>query len=313
MTLRRGDDLRPALVGSLALHLGLALICLAVLEFSPEPKLVNVTAVTLVTSAAEPNVRPALQAPQTQTAQSPAPEPSPAPPLPVEAPAPAPAIPPPPPPPAAQPRPAPRPHQAPVLKPKLAPAPKAPPQPSPDLDLTALSKTQSKAAKSPLDLSSLAKTKAHSTRPNPADLDLAALTDQAPGGHRGSAATKGATRLELDRLARPAVGAATALTGDQLGALIAKLNRLWNPNCGVEGAQGVVIKVEMKLDGGLNLIGAPRVLERTSSGASADVIAASAQRALTAVARGSPYTELPKSAPKDIVLTFNAKQACAQQ
>jgi hypothetical protein len=104
------------------------------------------------------------------------------------------------------------------------------------------------------------------------------------------------------------------LTGDELGALRDKLVRLWNPNCGVEGAARVVLRVEMRLSPDGRLAAAPRVVSRTAEGASDDVIDASAQRALSAVRAGEPYDELPKDryfAWKDIIVRFNAREACS--
>jgi len=319
--MRGGGDIRPALLASIALHLAVALLCVLAMEFSPPVKVVNVTPVTLITSAAEPNVKPAVQAPQTQTAQAPEPAPSPEPPSPVETPTPTPSVPPPPPP-SPQPKPAPRPIPHPVPPkprpppppPKPTPTPKPkppPPKPTPDLDLSSLAKAAPKRSAADLNLASLAKEKTHGVRPS--DLNLAALAGETPGGHRGGAAARGAFRPETDRFARQAAGAANALTGDELGALQAKLIPLWHPNCGVEGAQHVVIKVELKLNGAMGLAAPPKLLAQTSAGASSDVVEAAAQRALTATAEGAPYTELPKNAPKDIILKFDAKEMCASQ
>jgi len=174
-----------------------------------------------------------------------------------------------------------------------------------------LAKAAPKRSAADLNLASLAKEKTHGVRPS--DLNLAALAGETPGGHRGGAAARGAFRPETDRFARQAAGAANALTGDELGALQAKLIPLWHPNCGVEGAQHVVIKVELKLDGAMHLAGPPKLLAQTSAGAPQGVVDAAAQRALTATAQGAPYTELPKNAPKDIILKFDAKEMCASQ
>jgi len=318
--MRDGGDIRPALIASIALHLAVVLVCVLAMEFSPPVKVINVTPVTLVTSAAEPNVKPAVQAPETQTAQAPEPAPSPEPPSPVETPTPTPSVPPPPPAPSPTPAPTPRPIPHPVPPtprpppPKPAPTPKpkpTPPKPAPDLDLSSLAKAAPKRAAANLDLSSLAKAKAHGVHPS--DLNLAALAGETAGGHRGGASARGAFRPETDRFARQAVGAANALTGDELGALQAKLIPLWHPNCGVEGAQHVVIKVELKLDGAMRLTAPPKLLAQTSSGAPQGVVDAAAQRALTATAEGAPYVELPKNAPKDIILKFDAKEMCASQ
>jgi protein TonB len=341
--MRDRGDIGPALIASVALHLAVVLLCVLAMEFSPPVKVINVTPVTLVTSAAEPDVKPAVQAAQTQTAQSPQPAPSPEPPSPVETPTPTPSVPPPPPEPEPQPspepapkpvhRPTPRkptpprptpptprprpptprpPPPTPTPSPKPTPKPKpAPPKPSPDLDLSSLAKTAPTRAAADLDLSSLAKVKAHGVHPS--DLNLAALAGETAGGHRGGAVVRGPFRPETDRIARQAVGAANALTGDQMGALQAKLIPLWHPNCGVEGAQHVVVRVELKLDASMHLAAQPKLLGQTSAGAPQGVVDAAAQRALTATAEGAPYTELRKNAPKDIILKFDAKQMCASQ
>jgi outer membrane biosynthesis protein TonB len=317
--MREGDGIGPALIASIALHLAVVLLCVLAMEFSPPVKVVNVTPVTLVTSSAEPNVKPAVQAPETQAAQAPAPAPSPEPPSPVETPTPTPSVPPPPPAPSPQPKPAPHPipHPAPPTPkpppPKPVPTPKpkpAPPKPAPDLDLTSLAKSAPKRT-ADLDLASLAKAKAHGVHPS--DLNLAALAGDTAGGHRGGAAARGAFRPETDRVARQAVGAANALTGDELGALLAKMIPLWHPNCGVEGAQHVVIKVKLKFDSAMNLAAPPEVVGKTSAGASADVVDVAALRAKSAAAQGAPYTELQKSRLKEITLAFDAKQMCASQ
>jgi hypothetical protein len=85
---------------------------------------------------------------------------------------------------------------------------------------------------------------------------------------------------------------------------------LWNPNCEVEGAGGVQVRVEMKLSPTGFLIGQPALVSQAGSGVDASVVQASAQRALSAVKQGEPSTEIPRDGPHDIILRFNAKQAC---
>jgi outer membrane biosynthesis protein TonB len=342
------NDLRPALVASVAFH-G-AIILAAWLAMRSAPSITPppaATPVTIVTTAGEANVRPAAQAPTEQTAAEPEPSPpSPQPPAPVETPTPTPSPPPPPepaptprhhaapeplptpPPPAPKavhhpkPAPAPKPEPAPVPKPEPAPKPKPPTKPVEkpphDLDLSALSKTARKPVKATLDLSSLSKshadaaldlsalTSAHHARSASSSLDLSALS---AGGQRSSAA-KGAARAETARNARTAVGAATALTGDQVGALRDKLIKLWNLNCSIPGASGVNIKVELRLTPDRQLAGPPRITGKTAGGASDAVVDAASRRALAAVSQGAPYTELPKGQPLDFNLVFDAKQAC---
>jgi outer membrane biosynthesis protein TonB len=139
------------------------------------------------------------------------------------------------------------------------------------------------------------------------DLDLNALAASSAARAR---APKGPARLETDLLARLAAGKAVALSGDAMNALQAKLNRLWNPNCEVEGGAGVQVKVELKLTPAGYLIGQPALVSRAGSGVSAAVIQASVQRALSAVRQGEPYTEIPRDGPHDIDVNFNARQAC---
>jgi outer membrane biosynthesis protein TonB len=340
------NDLRPALVASVAFH-G-AIILAAWLAMRSAPSITpppTATPVTIVTTAGEANVRPAAQAPTAQTAAEPEPSPpSPEPPAPVETPTPAPSPPPPPPEPAPAPHhhvaPAPEPaptspptpkpvhHLKPTPEPKPAPVPKPEPAPKPlskpvekppqDLDLSALSKASRKPVKSTLDLSSLSKSHAdaaldlsalsssHHAKSASSSLDLTALS---AGGQRSSAA-KGASRAETARNARSAAGVATALTGDQVGALRDKLIKLWNLNCSIPGASGVNIKVELRLTPDRQLAGPPRITGKTSGGASDAVVDAASRRALAAVSQGAPYTELPKGPPLDFNLVFDAKQAC---
>ena len=311
---QRRSSLRPALAVSGGLHLLVMLALLVSWRFAPPlTKPLQVVAVNVISDAQTTNVRAAAQAPKRQAAAEPEPAPpSPEPPAPVEAPEPPRPAPPPPPAPAPQRRPRPQPTPTPlrtqppkpVPKPEPRPKPTPAPKPAPDLDLDSLSKSAKPSASKSLDLSSIAKS--HSSGQS---LDLAALA-AASGGHRASAA-RGPVRASTDYTSHAAVGAGTALDANSLSALQAKLYRYWHPNCDVEGATGVVVKVRIRLGPSNALVGTPTVLSQSSSGADGGVVEASAQRAKTAVAEAAPFTELPKNAPKDIVLKFNAKQACS--
>jgi protein TonB len=302
----RQDDMRPAMAASAALHLAVVVAGLiAWPNFSkPSKNFASAVPVTVVMHSPVTDVRPAEQAAEVQTAQTPEPTPA----APVEPPAPARVEPAPTPPPApAPPKPAP-----PVPKP--APTPQA--KPAPTLDLDAL------AAKAPkptqkLDLDALSKASPKTAHAKTAlDLDALAASasrnqaNQRSGPTRANAA-RGPARAETDLTARLAAGAAQGLSADEASLLTAKLIRLWNPNCGVEGAANVVVKVEMQLSPQGKLIASPKVLEQ--SGAGADIVNAAAQRAALAVRRGDPYDELPAKRYaiwKDIVVNFNAKEAC---
>ena len=204
------SDLRPALAGSALLHL--LLLAATVIAWPQLSKSVPTAtvAVKLVASAPTPDVRPAVQAPTPVPAATPEPAPTPTPP--------AQAAPPPP---------------VPV---PAAPAPAAPTPPPLDLDALA-----TKLPKSQLDLTKLASKLP--TKPQP-KLDLGALAATLP---KAGKAPKGPARPEEAVQARPAVGAGQGLSADEASLLAAKLNRLWNPNCGAEGAANLQVKVEIRL------------------------------------------------------------------
>ena len=267
----------PAFVVSALLHVGLVAATLVAWPSFNKPMTMQASVpVTLVSHAPVADVRPAIEAPEAQLAQAPEPAPpTPLPPAPEVAPAP-PAPPPP--------------------TPKAAPP--APPKPAPTLDLNALSKSAKPTAR-PLDLKALAQQKPKQT------LDLASL---AAGGQPRNAA-RGAARPETDTQARQALGAAQGLTADESSLLYAKLIKLWNPNCGVEGAANVIVRVHMKLTPEGRLVSPPELVGQRGDA----VWAAAAQRAVTAVARGEPYSELRReryNAWKDIIFNFDARKAC---
>jgi outer membrane biosynthesis protein TonB len=280
----------PAYAISAILHLALFLAAYITWPLWSKPlQMSEAVPITIVASAPAADVRPAEKAEQVQTAAAPepAPTPQPAPPLPEPAPEPKPTPPPPP---------APTPKPQPVPKP--APKP-PPPKPAPTPKPQELNLDQ---------LSAAPKTKAAKPTPKSAPLDLSALSASPKGAK--SNAPKGPARAETDFLQRLAVGKATALSGDALSALQSKLNRLWNPNCEVEGSAGVLVRIHMTLSPTGALLGEPSVVSQAGSGVSSSVVEASAQRALSAVKQGEPYTEIPRDGPHDIILRFNAKQAC---
>ncbi len=287
------DNRTPALLASLALHalvFGSAFIALPLL--STPVKEVQSVPITLVTKA-PPELSQAQEAPV--PAQATAPDVSPSVVEPQAAPPPTPA------PPAPQPKPAPPP-------PKPAPAPKPVPTPKP---VPAPVPTPRPVAK-PVDLSALASSLPQ-TKPSKAPakpVDLSALAASLP--KKPTATVKGPPRpaVNLDAIAGPP----RPLSGDDLSALTAKLIRLWNPNCTDDAGSKAVVRVEMKLSPNGRLAAPPQLVDRAVIEAQGPVVVASAQRALTAVQRGEPYSELPRDrydAWKDIIVRFNAKQACA--
>jgi outer membrane biosynthesis protein TonB len=290
----------PSFAASAILHLAVFLAAFITWPmWSKKIEMSEAVPITIVASAPQADVRPAEKAETVQTAATPEPEPTPqsAPSAPEPAPQPTPAPPPPAPAPKPVPKPTPTPKPQPAPKPVPKPTPAPPPQPP-------------KAKPQTLNLDQLAAAKTknlHSSAPS-SSLDLTALA-ASPRGARSNS-PKGPARAETDFLARLAVGKATALSGDAMSALQSKLNRLWNPNCEVEGGGGVQVRVEMKLSPTGYLIGSPSLVNEAGSGIGQAIIDASAQRALSAVKQGEPYTEIPRDGPHDIILKFNAKQAC---
>jgi outer membrane biosynthesis protein TonB len=289
------DDLRPAIAASALLHATVIVATLIAWPNWAKPTRLtaNAVPVTVVNYSPTPDIRPAEEADKAEeaTAPEPTPEAPVEPPAPPTPPTPAPPKPTPPAPAPPAPKPTPTPPTA-----KTPPAPTPTPKPAPKLDLNALA----------------------ASRPQPQiaharqalDLDALAASSQRKPNPRANAAA-GPPRPETDFIARLAQGAAQGLSADEAGLLASKLNKLWNPNCGVEGAANVVVKVEMRLSPQGMLTSPPRLIEQTGAGGA--VVAAAAQRAILAVRRGEPYSELPAARHnvwKEIVVRFDAKDAC---
>jgi hypothetical protein len=148
--------------------------------------------------------------------------------------------------------------------------------------------------------------------PAPAKKDLAALVNDALKTAPEKSATNAPPKALIDRRATaanmagiksasnakgPAAGAPegtdTVLTADKLSMLgvLMKNNvqRCWNINSGLEGANKLIVKVEFKLNQAGQLIGEPKVTN-TGAGPQFDDAANSARRALI---NCQPYTNLP--------------------
>ena len=315
----------PALVASALFHAGLLALALIAVKAAPPLKLPSEPVSVSIVSG-EPNVSPALQAPTPSPPQAeepaadlalPGPEaaqPVPAPAPSVAAPARPKATPPtkvaPTPPP---PKPVPMPKPAPT--PKVAPTPKPVPAKPQPLNLDKLAQALPKPAKAQpsLDLNKLtASLPQKSARAGAGSLNLDALADSLPAGRRAGVGARGPARPETAPQARQATGAATGLSGNELGALQAKLIHLWNPNCGIEGAGAVVIRVQMHLSPDGTLSAAPSVASSTGE-APAGVVQAAADRAVSAVRRGSPYDEISPDhlrSMNNFIFKFDARSAC---
>ncbi len=281
----------PALIASVALHLAVLGAGFIVWPFASKPIQMAASVPITIVSKAPPDAPTApvlAPEPTPETSPAPSPEPTPAPPPP------------------APPTPAPKPVPTPPKPvPIPAPAPKPPPASSP---------TPRKVESKPVDLTALAASLPQSkAQPNKAaraakPFDLAALAATLPK----SGGAKGAPHPATAPTVAP--GPPRPLSGDELGAVTSKLMRLWNPNCGVEGADKVVIRVGIHLTPDGHLARPPELLDRAVVDAGGPVAQAAAQRALNAVVRGEPYTELPRdhyAEWKDFNARFPGKEACA--
>ncbi|MFZ5730473.1 MAG: energy transducer TonB, partial [Pseudomonadota bacterium] len=138
-------------------------------------------------------------------------------------------------------------------------------------------------------------------------LDLDALADSLKGS-QSSSASKGRNRPETAREARNTSG--SGVSGAAMSGLAEELQRRWNPNCEVDGARDVRVRVTFRLSSDGRVVGDVEAggQERSSD----PVVRAAAERAIRAVYGAAPFTTLPREfygAP--IVVSFNAAQACA--
>ncbi len=272
----------PALVASALVHAGVIAAALIVWPMFNKPlSLGKVVPVTLVTTGPPAEEAAAVQALKPAAAATPEPQPD-------EKPEPAPIKPAPPAPPAASAA------AKPQLKTKLTPA-----KQTPSLKSAPAANAQ-QASKKDLDLDALM-----------ASIDTQ-RTKPAGGPSSGKA---GPMSPHTAPVASEGHGLDTHMSGDERQGLSDKLSRLWNPNCSVEAAAGVNIKVHFRLSAQGWVVGQPELAAGQNS--SDPIFSASAARALSAVGRGQPYTDVLTPAHfadwHDMTVNFNAKQACAQK
>ncbi len=128
---------------------------------------------------------------------------------------------------------------------------------------------------------------------------------------------QGANRPRTATIAQEGHGSDDHMSASEIAAFTSKLEKLWNPNCKVEGAAGVNVKVHVKLTPQGWLAAKPELADHGDIQSSGDaMLVASAQRALSAVGAGQPYTELNPdhyAGWREMIVTFDAKQACARQ
>lgn len=171
---------------------------------------------------------------------------------------------------------------APQPVPKPAPAKPAPtPKPAP-------AKPAPKAAEKSLDLDALA----------------ASVAKSAPR----SSAAKGPSRQATAQQARPDLGSGEAASA--IAGMSDEIQKRWNPNCEVEGARNVRLKVSFTLGGGGQVVGQ---VDAHGAERSADpVVKAAAERAIRAVYAAAPFTRLPRSLyGQRFDLNFKTSEACS--
>lgn len=291
----------PALVVSVLLHAAIIGASLVAWPWKKEIKPLAVTPVTLLTSEELAELTAAEQSDVPAPAQTPQPDPvaEPAPVAPTPAPEPAPT-----PTPKPAPKPAPAPAPAPTPKP-------APPKPTPPKPTAAPTPTPATPKPTP--------PRTAPAKPTPRlNLDDLAesLAKSAPkaGGAPRSSGSPGLSQLEKDLQARRSSGAAKAATASALGLVQAKLIRLWNPNCGVAGANALQVRVRLFLNREGDLARPAQLADFPSVDAIGDpVMKAAASRALSAVGRGAPFEGLPVEdydSWKQFIVRFDGKEAC---
>ncbi len=181
----------------------------------------------------------------------------------------------------APPEPAPKPAPTPVPTPAPAPTPKAPAKPvtptKPEkaLDLDALSASVSKMIK-------------------PA---------------KPSSAARGPSRPETAAEARPAVGA--GISDAALAGFVADLKRHWNPNCDVEGAREVNLKVTFPIST-YGTVGPGEVSANGAENSANPVVKAAAERAIRSVYTVASLRRIPRDLyGQRISANFPGREACS--
>jgi hypothetical protein len=279
----RRDNRLVGLVLAAALHVGV----LALVLITPAKPLqlpVGSSVPINIVSSEPTDVRPAVQAPQTQAAAAPQPVPQAPPQPPAPTPAPTPSfthVEPKPTPPQPRPQPAPvQPSPHPVARPPQPTPPQpaqarpAPPRPSFDIDR----------------------------------LQQIIQNAQRNAGNHASSAPRGPPRAETAPQPRPDAG--HGLTQSDLVGLSQLLERLWTLQCDVGSAASTpTFKVRFVVDLSGNLLGTPNAggLEHSSDPVTASV----ARRALDAVHAVFPLPQ--QYYGQTVTVNFNAKEACAKR
>jgi hypothetical protein len=206
------------------------------------------------------------------------------------------------------------PQPAPALAP--APTPEAPPQPAP---ISSAPPTPPAPASTPKPSQQAKPTPNKSNAKQGLDLDqlMASLSSSpAKASTQQTSGQPGANRQKTAPVSQQGQGQDDHLSANELQALGDKLGKLWNPNCQVLGSNTTVIKVHLQLTPQGFVVRKELVNQAEIQASNNPVLVAAADRALSAVGRGEPYTDvLPPehyAAWRDIIVKFNAKQVCSK-
>jgi hypothetical protein len=120
-------------------------------------------------------------------------------------------------------------------------------------------------------------------------------------------ARRGPSRAET--APAPRVDAGQGVSQSDIAGLSQLLQRLWNPDCSVDGPDRIVIPVRFTVGDDGRLIGGASAGGRESS--TDPVVFAAARRAIDAAHEAAPYGAPYRG--KSFTVRFDAEKACAQR
>ncbi|HEY5106548.1 MAG TPA: energy transducer TonB [Caulobacteraceae bacterium] len=136
-------------------------------------------------------------------------------------------------------------------------------------------------------------------------LEARIAVDSHAVAHR-ALASRGPTRVATAPPSRATAG--PGVSQSDLQGLQGLLERLWNPNCAVEGGGAVTVSVRFRVDVDGRVEG--RVTGGGEESSGNPVVMAAARRAIDAVHEAEPYAAPYRG--QDFEVTFNAKKACSE-
>ncbi|MHB8531011.1 MAG: hypothetical protein ACYC8V_16060 [Caulobacteraceae bacterium] len=134
-----------------------------------------------------------------------------------------------------------------------------------------------------------------------ASLAKAAAASKARSGHAPLGLTRARTAPE------PRIDAGQGVSQSDMQGLQHLLERLWNPNCSVEGGDAVVVPVKFSLGEAGRVVGP--ITDAGKDSSSDPIVFAAARRAIDAVHRAEPYAAPFRG--KSFTVVFDASKACS--